>query len=41
MCAQPHRTHSLQAFAVGTNFEGADLTNAVVDRTDFSKASLK
>ena len=31
----------LQAYAVGSDFTGADLTNAVVDRVDFRKANLK
>lgn len=31
----------MQAYAVEANFEGADMTNAVVDRVDFSKANLK
>lgn len=30
-----------KAYAVATNFEGADMTNAVVDRVDFSNANLR
>ncbi|KAG2428443.1 hypothetical protein HXX76_011563 [Chlamydomonas incerta] len=30
-----------KAYAVKANFEGADMTNAVVDRVDFSNANLK
>jgi uncharacterized protein YjbI with pentapeptide repeats len=35
------RPTCLQAYAADANFEGADMTNAVVDRVDFSKANLK
>lgn len=31
----------LQSYAVDSILEGADMTNAVVDRVDFSKAKLK
>jgi uncharacterized protein YjbI with pentapeptide repeats len=31
----------LQAYAVEANFENADMTNAVVDRVDFSKANMR
>ena len=30
-----------KAYAVGANFEGADMSNAVVDRTDLSGSNLK
>lgn len=30
----------MQSYAVDSNFSGADLTNAVVDRVDFSNADL-
>eukprot|EP00198_Chlamydomonas_reinhardtii_P005793 XP_001695129.1 thylakoid lumenal 17.4 kDa protein [Chlamydomonas reinhardtii] len=30
-----------KAYAVKANFEGADMTNAVVDRVDFTNANLK
>ena len=32
---------AMQAFAMGANFEGANLANAILDRADFSKANLK
>lgn len=35
MCLLP------QAYAVGANFSDADMTNAVVDRVDFTKANMK
>ena len=35
MCAR-----ATQAYAVGADFSGADMTNAVVDRVDFNKANL-
>ena len=31
----------MQAFAMGTNFEGANLANSILDRADFSNANLK
>jgi len=31
----------VQSYAVDSILEGADMTNAVVDRVDFSKAKLK
>lgn len=31
----------MQSYAVESILEGADMTNAVVDRVDFSKAKLK
>lgn len=30
-----------KAYAAGSTFEGADMSNAVVDRVDFSRANLK
>lgn len=36
----PHHSRT-QAYAVKANFEGADMTNAVVDRVDFTNANLK
>lgn len=32
--------HVMQAYAVGADFTGTDMTNAVVDRVDFKKANL-
>jgi uncharacterized protein YjbI with pentapeptide repeats len=32
---------ALQSYAVDSILEGADMTNAVVDRVDFSRAKLK
>ncbi len=34
-------THRSIVRAVNANFEGADMTNAVLDRTDFSKSNLR
>jgi uncharacterized protein YjbI with pentapeptide repeats len=31
---------ALQAYAENVNLSGADMTNAVVDRVDFTKANL-
>lgn len=31
----------LQAYAVGANFQGSDMTNAVVDRVAFDNANLR
>ena len=38
----PHAQETVltKAYAVGANLSGADLTNAVVDRVDFTKANL-